>query len=115
VAEIRSVAIIGAGALGLLYAQALNGNSDLGLNLLAKDENYEHIKKGDITNWYTILNQLGKNGKTSMLQDIENKRKTEAGAFAGRLIKLADKYGIDVPLNKTLYRFIKVKELQNAN
>ncbi|MCD6396186.1 MAG: ketopantoate reductase family protein, partial [Spirochaetaceae bacterium] len=82
--------------------------------LVAKQEGV-NLKEDDITNWYTILKQLGKNGKTSMLQDIENKRKTEVDAFAGRLIKLADKYGIDVPLNKTLYRLIKVKESQNKN
>jgi len=82
--------------------------------LVAKAEGVNLIEN-DIADWYPVLNSLGREGKTSMLQDIENKRKTEVDAFAGRLIELADKNRIDVPLNRTLYRLIKVKELQNAN
>ena len=69
------------------------------------------LRDDDIPNWYAILRSLGADNKTSMLQDIEAKRKTEAPWFSGRLIELAKQYGIDVPVNQTLYRIIKTKEL----
>ncbi|RKX84435.1 MAG: 2-dehydropantoate 2-reductase [Spirochaetes bacterium] len=68
------------------------------------------LRDKDIDDFYTVLNTLGPKGKTSMLQDIENKRKTEVDAFAGKLIELADSLGVDVPINKLLLKIIKVKE-----
>ena len=45
--------------------------------------------------------------KTSTLQDIENKRRTEIEYFAGDLIRMAKKVGVSVPVNETLYYLIK--------
>ena len=70
------------------------------------------LREEDITNWYPILNGLGPEGKTSMLQDIEAERKTEAPWFSGKLISLAEEKDIPVPVNQTLYRIIKAKEAQ---
>lgn len=69
------------------------------------------LRDDDIPNWYSILNTLGADNKTSMLQDIEAERKTEAQWFSGRLIEIAGQYGIDVPVNRTLFQIIKTKEL----
>ncbi len=69
------------------------------------------LRDDDILNWYPILNNLGADNKTSMLQDIEAERKTEAKWFSGRLIEIAGQYGIDVPVNRTLFQIIKTKEL----
>lgn len=69
------------------------------------------LRNNDIENWYPILNSLGPDNKTSMLQDIEACRKTEVEAFSGRLIEISSTYNIDVPVNKTLFRIIKTKEL----
>ncbi len=44
-------------------------------------------------------------GKTSMLQDIENNRRTEIDAFAGYIIKLGKKYNIKTPYN-TLFKYL---------
>ena len=77
--------------------------------LVAKAEGID-LREKDIGDWYTILNKLGSDGKTSMLQDIENKRKTEVDAFSGVLIDLSKKYGIEVPVNRMLFRLIKAKE-----
>lgn len=69
------------------------------------------LRDADIPNWYPTLNSLGADKKTSMLQDIESCRKTEVQWFSGRLIEIADQYGIDVPVNRTLLQIIKTKEL----
>ena len=69
------------------------------------------LRDSDIPEWYNILYKLGAEGKTSMLQDIEAERKTEADFFSGKLIELADKHSVRVPVNETLYRIIKAKEL----
>jgi len=68
------------------------------------------LREEDISNWYPILKGLGAGGKTSMLQDIEAGRPTEAQWFSGRLITLAEELNIEVPINRTLLRIIRVKE-----
>jgi 2-dehydropantoate 2-reductase len=69
-----------------------------------------HLSEADITNWNSFLNSLSPDGKTSMLQDIEARRKTEVEMFAGKVIELGKEYGIPTPINQTLYRIIKVIE-----
>ncbi|BCY17479.1 2-dehydropantoate 2-reductase [Leptolinea sp. HRD-7] len=64
----------------------------------------------DITNWYPILNRLSPQGKTSMLQDIEARQKTEVEVFSGRAIALGKQYGIPTPVNETIFRIIKSLE-----
>ena len=54
------------------------------------------------------FNQMSKNGKTSMLQDIEAGRKTEMEMFAGHIIKLGEKYNIPTPYNKILKELIEI-------
>jgi len=69
-----------------------------------------HLIEEDIENWNSFLSTLSPQGKTSMLQDVEAKRKTEVEMFAGKVIELGKKHGIPTPINQTLYRFIKVIE-----
>ena len=69
-----------------------------------------HLSEADITNWNLFLSSLSPDGKTSMLQDIEARRKTEVEMFAGKVIELGKEYGIPTPVNQTLYRVIKVIE-----
>ncbi len=69
-----------------------------------------NITDEDITNWYGFLSQLSPAGKTSMLQDVEAKRKTEVEMFAGKMIELGHSFGIPTPVNEMLYRIIKVIE-----
>lgn len=68
------------------------------------------ISGEDIDNWYSFLSQLSPDGKTSMLQDVEAKRKTEVEMFSGKMIELGKSYSIPTPVNQTLYRIIKVIE-----
>ncbi len=69
-----------------------------------------HLFEQDIENWNSFLATLSPQGKTSMLQDVEAKRKTEVEMFAGKVIELGKKHGIPTPINQTLYRLIKVIE-----
>lgn len=90
-------------------AQALMEDAMRETILVAKASGVD-LRDKDIDDFYTVLNTLGPTGKTSMLQDIENRRKTEVDAFAGKLIELADDLGIDTPVNKLLLKIIKIKE-----
>lgn len=68
------------------------------------------LTEADIANWYPVLNRLSPDGKTSMLQDIEARQKTEVEVFSGRAITLGKKYNIPTPVNETVYRVIKLLE-----
>ena len=61
------------------------------------------------------LHKMIPEGKTSMLQDIEAGRKTEADMFAGVIIDLGKKYGIKTPLNEFLKTMIEIKEKKNIS
>lgn len=71
-----------------------------------------NINLGD-ENWASVqdvIDSLDGDGKTSLLQDVENKRKTEVEYFSGTLIKIAKEHNVEVPVNEVLYNFIKAKE-----
>jgi 2-dehydropantoate 2-reductase len=72
------------------------------------------LSEVDIENWNTFLANQSPDAKTSMLQDIEAKRKTEIEMFAGKVIELGREYGIPTPVNQTLYRIVKVIEQDYA-
>ncbi len=46
--------------------------------------------------------------KSSLLVDIENHRKNEIETLNGNLVRLAKKFGIDVPINELVYGAIKL-------
>ncbi|MEW6401677.1 MAG: 2-dehydropantoate 2-reductase [Chloroflexota bacterium] len=64
----------------------------------------------DVDGWYAVLRTLSPEGKTSMLQDIEARRKTEVEAFAGKVVELGRTHGIPTPVNQTLLHIIHVLE-----
>lgn len=61
----------------------------------------------DIINYY--VNYCGTK-KTSMLEDVLNQRRTENEYLAGELLKMADKHSLDLPVTRTLFNLVKVKE-----
>ena len=65
---------------------------------------------GDVADWQGTLARLSADGKTSMLQDVEARRRTEVEAFAGTVVALAGRAGVEVPVNRTLYRLIRAIE-----
>ena len=52
--------------------------------------------------------------RTSMLQDIDAKRQTEVGIFAGYIVESAKKYSISVPYNKVVLDIISAIDEKNA-
>jgi len=62
------------------------------------DECYEKVIK--------IIKDSGDN-KSSMLQDIENNRRTEIDNLNGMVVSLASKYGLEIPVNNALTIIIK--------
>lgn len=69
-----------------------------------------NLTENDIHKYIDIVCKIDPKGKTSMLQDIENKRYTEVELFSGTVIKLAKKHGIRCPVNEVLYTMIKALE-----
>ena len=57
------------------------------------------LVEADIETCYTILANLSPDKKTSMLQDVEARRKTEVEAFSGTIIRLGQEYGVQTPVN----------------
>ena len=64
----------------------------------------------DIDDFDTTLRAFNPDGRTSMLQDMDARRPTEVGIFAGTVMEIACRHGLPVPVNRTLYRIIRVLE-----
>lgn len=65
------------------------------------------LPAGEITQWLGILDSLNPEGMPSMRQDILAQRKTEVELFAGTMIRLGKKHGIETPVNDYFYEVIK--------
>lgn len=83
----------------------------------AMDEVIQIAKACGINNTETMLEDalkgfamMSPDGKTSMLQDVEAKRKTELDIFANTVIELGEKYNISTPYNKIMKEMIEVIE-----
>jgi len=68
------------------------------------------LVSSDVAAWRETLARLSPDGKTSMLQDVEARRRTEVDAFAGAVMGLALAVGQEVPVNRTLFRLIRAIE-----
>jgi 2-dehydropantoate 2-reductase len=71
-----------------------------------------NLTEKDIEDWYSFLKILSPEGKTSTLQDIEAKRKTEVEIFGKSVTELGKIHGVLTPVNKTMYQVISVLEQQ---
>jgi 2-dehydropantoate 2-reductase len=69
-----------------------------------------NLTEKDIVDWYPFLNRLSPKGKTSMLQDIDARQKTEVEIFSGKVISLGKTYQIPTPVNQTVFQIIRVLE-----
>lgn len=68
------------------------------------------LRMDDLEEILRLFDHFSPEGKTSMLQDIENKRKTEVDYFAGTVMEMGQKWNLPTPVNETLYCLIKAKE-----
>jgi len=69
-----------------------------------------NLTERDIDEWFPVMATMSAEGKTSMLQDVEARRKTEVEMFAGRVIALGRSHGIPTPINDTLFQLIRAIE-----
>lgn len=66
-----------------------------------------------INNAFELLCNIPPELKSSMLQDIENKKPTEVDIFAGEICRLGEKYNISTPKNELVFNIIKSIEEEN--
>lgn len=79
--------------------------------IIAKATNID-LREEDVEEFVTLMSHFSPNSKTSMLQDVEAKRKTEVDYFAGTVIEMGKKLSIPTPVNNVLYCIIKsIEEL----
>ena len=57
-----------------------------------------------------MTSSLNDEGKTSMFQDVEAKRRTENDYFCGTIVKLGKELGIQTPVCDLLHKLIKCTE-----
>jgi 2-dehydropantoate 2-reductase len=72
---------------------------------VAQAQGYNIELEERISKIHSVLQGAGK-GKASMLQDVEGKRKTEIEVVNGAVVKAAEKYGVEVPLNNAMVGLI---------
>lgn len=66
-----------------------------------------NLADSEVDNYIRIIKTLAPEGYPSMAQDRKARRPSEVEMFAGTVIELAAKHGIDVPVNKFLYSEMK--------
>lgn len=76
---------------------------------IARAQNID-LREEDIDDFVTLMNNFSPMGRTSMLQDVEAKRKTEVDYFAGTVIEIGKRLNIPTPVNYVLYNIIKSLE-----
>ena len=66
-----------------------------------------NLSEEDIDKAFNMLMNFSPGGKTSMLQDVEAKRKTEVEMFSGKLCSLGEQLNISTPVNHLFFNLIK--------
>lgn len=69
-----------------------------------------HLTEDDVENSLHRILEHSKEGRTSMLQDVEAHRLTEVDMFSKNICELGKKYNISTPINQTFFYMIKVIE-----
>ncbi|HSV56148.1 MAG TPA: ketopantoate reductase C-terminal domain-containing protein, partial [Magnetospirillaceae bacterium] len=68
------------------------------------------LTEADIAAWDRTLAGLSPAGKSSMLQDVEGRRKTEVELFAGTVVRLGRETGVPTPVNSLLFNMVRTIE-----
>ncbi len=68
------------------------------------------LTEADLSSWEEIMARLAPDGRTSMCQDVEAKRKTEVEMLSGKMMELGRKHGVPVPVNEVLFHLIRSME-----
>lgn len=72
-----------------------------------------HLTRKDKEDMIEVLLNYPPEKRTSMLQDLEAKRRTEIDYFAGTVVSLGKKSNVPTPVNEILYYLIKAREIVN--
>jgi 2-dehydropantoate 2-reductase len=70
------------------------------------------LAPSDIDAIFATLDKLNGAGRTSMLQDVDARRRTEVDAFAGTVLSLAEAANVPTPMNRAL--FLALKAIESA-
>lgn len=70
------------------------------------------VTEEDLNSYVALMDTLNPDGMPSMRQDGIAKRPSEVELFSGAVIREAEKYGLEVPVNKELYDRIKKLEAE---
>lgn len=68
------------------------------------------VTEEDLQSYMDLTDSLNPDGMPSMRQDGLAHRPTEVELFSGAVIRKAEEYGVEVPVNRELYRQIKEME-----
>lgn len=71
-----------------------------------------NLTEADLEYWMGILNTLSPDGKPSMRQDVEARRLSELELFAGTVLELGRKHGVDTPVNREI--FDRITEIEKG-
>jgi 2-dehydropantoate 2-reductase len=66
-----------------------------------------NLSEEDIDKTFDMLMSFSPDGKISMLQDVEAKRKTEVEMLSGKLCLLGKQFNISTPVNHMFFNLIK--------
>lgn len=69
-----------------------------------------NLTEDDLERWFSVVETLSPDGKTSMLQDVEAQRKTEVEMFAGRMVEMGAELQVPTPVNTVLLHTIRGME-----
>ncbi len=68
------------------------------------------LTRSDIDEWIATLAGLDPEAKTSMVQDVEHGRPTEVDLFAGTVLELASRHGVETPVNQVFFQLLQAME-----
>ncbi len=71
--------------------------------MCARAEGVDLTEK-DLQHWVSVMDSLIPDGEPSMRQDTRAGRPTEAGLFCGTAVEIADRHGLEVPVNRMFYK-----------
>ncbi len=91
--------------------EALDLMIELCREVMRLSESTAHpLKEEDLSRWIELLMTLDPQGRTSMLQDFDARRRSELELFAGTVLEKAAQAGIDVPVNRKVYEALSARE-----
>ena len=68
------------------------------------------VTQKDLQEYVALVDAVAPEGMPSMRQDALAHRKTEVETFAGQVLDMAERYGMQVPVNRKLYDTIRAME-----